>query len=96
MRILTTLAIATLAASIPALPAAAQNRNYYEHDGKRYETRQQCLAAKKRSEKRATVVGAAAAGIGAALLGGNVGETALVAGGGAVVGNVIASKTKKC
>jgi hypothetical protein len=96
MRILATLAITILAASVPALPAAAQNRNYYEYAGKRYESRQQCLAAKKRSEKRATIVGAATAGIGAALLGGNVGETALVAGGGAVVGNVIASKSKRC
>ncbi len=96
MRILSALAIASLAASIPVLPAAAQNRGAYEYNGKRYETRSQCLAAKKRSEKRATIVGAAAAGIGAALLGGNVGETALVAGGGAVVGNVVASKSKKC
>lgn len=96
MRILSALAVATLVAAIPALPAAAQNRGNYEYNGKRFETRSQCLAAKKRSEKRATIVGAATAGIGAALLGGNVGETALVAGGGAVVGNVIAGKIKRC
>lgn len=96
MRILTGLAIAAMAATVPALPAAADERRAaYEYDGKRYETRAQCLAAKKRSEKRATIVGAATAGIGAALLGGNLGETALVAGGGAVVGNVVAGKLKK-
>lgn len=96
MRILSGLAIAAIAATMPALPAAAKDRVAYEYNGKRYETRSQCLAAKKRSEKRATVVGAATAGIGAALLGGNLGETALVAGGGAVVGNVVAGKIKKC
>jgi len=68
----------------------------YEHSGNYYETRSECLKAKKRSEKRATVVGAAVAGVGAAILGGNLGESALIAGGGAVVGNVIAKKSKKC
>ncbi len=97
MRVLTGLAIAAMAAAVPVLPAAAdERRDTYEYNGKRYETQAQCLAAKKRSEKRATIVGAATAGIGAALLGGNVGETALVAGGGAVVGNVVAGKLKKC
>jgi hypothetical protein len=97
MRVLTGLAIAAMAATMPAMPAAAdEQRPAYEYNGKRYETRAQCLAAKKRSEKRATIVGAATAGIGAALLGGNLGETALVAGGGAVVGNVVAGKLKKC
>ena len=80
---------------MPLAPAMAEPVRY-ENNGKYYDTRAECLRAKKRSEKRATIVGAAAAGIGAALLGGNVGETALVAGGGAVVGNVIASKSKKC
>jgi hypothetical protein len=97
MRVLTGFAMAVMAATLPVLPvAAAEKQQAYEYDGKRYETRAQCLAAKKRSEKRATIVGAATAGIGAALLGGNVGETALVAGGGAVVGNVVAGKLKKC
>jgi hypothetical protein len=96
MRIVSTLIIAALATAMPALPAAAQGQGRYEYNGQRYESRAQCLRAKKRSEKRATIVGAVAAGAGAALLGGNLGETALVAGGGAVVGNVIASKSKRC
>ena len=95
MRILASLAVLSLAGMAPAVPAMADPVRY-EYGGKYYETRAECLRAKKRSEKRATIVGAAVAGVGAALLGGNVGETALVAGGGAVVGNVIASKSKKC
>jgi hypothetical protein len=95
MRIFTPLAVIALAGLMPLAPAMAE-RVRYENNGRYYETRAECLKAKKRSEKRATIVGAATAGIGAALLGGNVGETALVAGGGAVVGNTIASKSKKC
>jgi hypothetical protein len=93
MRIFTPLAVIALAGLMPLTPAMAQR---FENEGRYYETRAECLKAKKRSEKRATIVGAATAGIGAALLGGNVGETALVAGGGAVVGNVIAKKAKRC
>jgi hypothetical protein len=96
MRGMTMMAMAGLLASGLAAPVMAQqDRGPYYHDGKRYSTLAQCRAAKKRSEKRATIVGAATAGVGAALLGGNVGETALVAGGGAVVGNAIASR-KRC
>jgi len=95
MRIFTPLAIFALAGMMPMTPVMAQPVQY-EYNGKYYQTRAECLRAKKRSEKRATIVGAAVAGVGAALLGGNLGETALVAGGGAVVGNVIASKSKKC
>ncbi|WP_439532198.1 hypothetical protein [Polymorphobacter sp.] len=95
MRIFTPLACLAIAGLMPLSPAMAQ-RTRYEHNGKYYQSRAECLQAKKRAEKRGTIVGAAAAGIGAALLGGNVGETALVAGGGAVVGNVIAGKSKRC
>jgi len=95
MRIFTPLAIISLVGMMPLAPAFAQ-QNRYEYNGKTYQSRAECLRAKKRSEKRGTIVGAAAAGIGAALLGGNVGETALVAGGGAVVGNALGGKSKRC
>jgi hypothetical protein len=83
-------------ALLAATPATArQNDNYYEFKGKRYATYEQCVAAKKRSQKRATVAGAAAAGVGAALLGGGVGESLLIAGGGALVGNELGKSSKR-
>lgn len=96
MRLVNTLLIAAIAAGLPALPAEARQKVRYEYSGHYYASKQQCLAAKRRAVKRGTIVGAATAGIGAALLGGNLGESALIAGGGAVVGNVIAHKTHKC
>lgn len=95
MRIVPALMTAALIGAIPAGPALAKPR--YTYNGKNYyETREACLAAKDRSKKRGTIVGAAAAGVGAALLGGNLGETALVAGGGAVVGHELGKNAKKC
>jgi outer membrane lipoprotein SlyB len=95
MHRLAPLAMVALLGMVPVAPAMAEPVRY-EHNGKYYKTRAECQAAKKRAEKRGTIVGAAVAGVGAALLGGNVGETALVAGGGAVVGNALGSKSKKC
>jgi hypothetical protein len=94
MRLIPVLAIAAFVASVPALPAQAKQR--YEYNGRTYNSLAQCQAEKKRAQKRGTVVGAAAAGIGAALLGGNLGESALIAGGGAVVGNQLGKNSKKC
>lgn len=97
------LALAAMVAGAPLAPAlspafahsqASQQR--YEYNGKVYQTRSQCLAAKKRAQKRGTIAGAVAAGAGAALLGGNLGETALIAGGGALVGREIGRNSKKC
>jgi hypothetical protein len=99
MRSLTSLAVAlSVAAGSLALPipALAKNQSHYEYNGHYYETRQQCLDAKKRAQQRGTVVGAATAGVATALLGGNLGETALVAGGGARVGNQLGKNSKKC
>ena len=96
MRALSTLVIAALAAGLPALPAEARSKQRYEYNGRSYSSYAQCRAEKRRAQKRGTIVGAASAGIGAALLGGNLGETALIAGGGAVVGNVIGKNSKKC
>jgi hypothetical protein len=80
----------------PQPRALADDRPVYETGGKRYETYQQCIAAKKRAQKRGTIAGAVVAGAGAAILGGNLGETALVAGGGALVGREIGRTSKKC
>jgi opacity protein-like surface antigen len=80
-----------------AAPAMAQknNRVRYENNGRYYNSYAQCQAAKKKSAKDGAIVGAAAAGVGSALLGANLGEAALIAGGGALVGNQL-GKTKKC
>lgn len=96
MRLITTLLIAAVAAGVPALPAAAKSHTRYEYNGHYYNSLAQCRAEKRSSTKRGTIVGAATAGVGAALLGANLGETALIAGGGAVVGNAIGSRSKHC
>ena len=84
-------------AAAPA-QAQAQAENgpvLYEYNGKSYRTEAECLRAKKRAKARGTVAGAAVAGLGAALLGGNVGETALVAGAGALVGRELGRRSNK-
>jgi hypothetical protein len=96
MRLVTSLLVAAITAGLPALPAAAKSKQRYEYDGRYYSSYRECRAEKKRAQQRGTVVGAAAAGIGAALLGGNLGESALIAGGGAVVGNQLGKNSKKC
>lgn len=102
MRPLFTLITAATMA-LPALaPAAAQPANapppapiLYETNGKTYQTLEECQRAKKRAKARAAIAGAVIAGAGAALLGGNVGETALVAGAGALAGREIGRTSKK-
>lgn len=80
-----------------ATPVFAQQGRpmLYEYDGKQYNTLAQCQRAKKRAKARGAVAGAVIAGAGAALLGGNVGETALVAGAGALAGREIGRRTAK-
>ncbi len=97
MRTITSLLIASLALAIPALPAAAKQHNNqrYEYNGRYYSNVAQCQAAKRKARKDGTIVGAAVAGVGAAVLGANLGETALIAGGGALVGNQLGN-SKKC
>lgn len=97
MRIITTTLIAALAMGMPSM-AAAKNKNNqtrYEYNGRYYNSLEECRARKRKAEKDGTIVGAAVAGVGAAVLGANLGETALIAGGGALVGNQL-GKTKKC
>ena len=82
------------AATAPAM-AAKRQQTRYEYDGRYYNSYDQCQAAKKKAGKDGAIVGAAAAGVGSALLGANLGEAALIAGGGALVGNQL-GKSKKC
>jgi uncharacterized membrane protein YebE (DUF533 family) len=82
-----------------ATPVFAQQGQptLYEYDGKQYNTLAQCQRAKKRAKARGAVAGAVIAGVGTALLGGNVGETALVAGAGALAGREIGrASVKRC
>ena len=71
------------------------NRTRYEYNGRTYNRLRECQARKRDARKDGAIVGAATAGIGAAVLGANLGEAALIAGGGALVGNQL-GKTKKC
>jgi hypothetical protein len=85
---------------MPAAPALAQTEAgrpaSYEFDGKQFNTLEECRRAKKRAKARGAVAGAAIAGAGTALLGGNLGKTALVAGAGALVGREIGRRSKRC
>ena len=94
MRIVSTLIIAAVAATLPALPAAAKTR--YVYNGHSYSSYNSCVAAKSKAKRDGTIVGAAVAGVGAAVLGANLGTTALIAGGGAVVGHELGKNSKKC
>lgn len=77
-------------------PAFAQP-TLYEYNGKQYNSLAQCQRAKKRAKARGAVAGAVIAGAGTALLGGNLGETALVAGAGALAGREIGrASVKRC
>jgi hypothetical protein len=96
MRIASTLMIAALAAAaLPIAPAEARQKTRYVYNGHTYNSYEQCRAAKSKHKRDGTIAGAAIAGVGAALLGANLGETALIAGGGAVVGHEIGRK-KAC
>jgi outer membrane lipoprotein SlyB len=99
MRFIAPLLVAALTLAAPSLPAAAkshkQSASRYQYDGRYYNSLAQCQAAKRKARKDGTIVGAAVAGVGAAVLGANLGETALIAGGGALVGNSLGN-AKKC
>lgn len=97
MRIVTMALIAVMAAGMPTLAAAKSQKNQtrYEYDGRYYDSLERCQEAKRKAKKDGAIVGAAVAGVGAAVLGANLGETALIAGGGALVGNQL-GKSKKC
>ena len=96
MRITAPLVIASLTL-LSALPVAARTHHQtrYEYKGRTYHSLASCQAAKRKARNDGTIVGAAVAGVGAAVLGANLGETALIAGGGAVVGNQLGDR-KHC
>lgn len=85
-----------ITAALLLTPAGAYSKTYYEYGGKYYETRQQCLNAKKKAKTKGAVIGAVGVGATAALVGGNFGESALAAGVGALVGSQIGKSSKKC
>jgi hypothetical protein len=98
MRILM-LAMAGLAmATAPTAPLMAKKKpqTQWVHDGRTYASYEDCKRAKDKSRDRAAIVGAASAGTVAAIAGGNLGETALVAGAGALTGAMIGKNAKKC
>lgn len=96
MRMITTALVAALAVGMPGVAAAKNNsQTRYEYNGRYYNSLAECRERKRKAEKDGTIVGAAVAGVGAAVLGANLGETALIAGGGALVGNQL-GKSKKC
>lgn len=74
---------------------ARSNQSRYQYNGRGYSSLAQCQAAKRKAGKDGAIVGAATAGIGSALLGANLGEAALIAGGGAVVGNQL-GRARRC
>lgn len=85
-----------LGAALAPAPAEARKQQVrYETNGRYYNSAAECRAAKNKAAKDGAIVGAATAGIGSALLGANLGEAALIAGGGALVGNQI-GKSKSC
>lgn len=88
---------AMLMVGATATPALAKKSHHtrYEYNGRYYDSYDACRAKKSKARTDGTIVGAATAGVGAALFGANLGETALIAGGGALVGNQL-GKTKKC
>lgn len=78
----------------PAFAQPTQARPVlYEYNGKQYNSLSNCQRAKKRAKARGAVAGAVIAGAGTALLGGNLGETALVAGAGALAGREIGRRS---
>lgn len=97
MRSLTLFIAASLAMPMVAAPPAfARDHSRYEYNGHVYRSYAQCRAAKQRAAKRGTVIGAAGAGVGAALLGGGLGGSLLAAGAGAVIGHEVGKGSKKC
>jgi hypothetical protein len=96
MRNMTLGLMAALVMGGGALPAVAKDKTQWVYDGKAYDSYESCKRAKDKSKDRAAVVGAASAGTVAALAGGSLAETALVAGAGALTGAVIGKNAKKC
>lgn len=89
-------AILLTAFAFGATATVAKEKVNYEYDGKVYETKDACLKAKKKAKKKGAIVGAVGGAATTAVFGGNLGESALASGVGAVAGGVIGNSTKKC
>jgi hypothetical protein len=100
MRVTTALLATALASATAIAPAEARRHHgdhqSYEYDGRRYDSYDSCIAAKNHAKKRGTIIGAVAGGLGAAVLGADLGGSALAAGGGALVGREIGRSSKHC
>lgn len=98
MRILMVALAGFAMAATPTAPLLAKKKDktQWVYDGRAYESYEACKKAKDKSRDRAAVVGAASAGTVAAVAGGSLAETALVAGAGALTGAVIGKNAKKC
>lgn len=93
--------IRVLAGSLVAMTllagcAASSHRGGWQYGDRVYSSRQDCLDAKRRAKAQGTVVGALGGAATGAVLGGNVGETALAAGAGALAGNVLSGRNRNC
>ena len=87
------LLLIALAAPAAAKPHSPDHGTRQHADRRAYE---QCLEDQRQAQKKGTIVGAAGAGAATAIFGGNLGQTALVAGGGALTGRAIGKGSKKC
>ena len=86
-------ALLTLAAV--GVAGCMQNTGPYSWGDRTYASYEECIAAKRASQQRATVAGAVGGAATGAIVGGNVGEAALAAGVGAAAGALIAG-SKRC
>lgn len=88
-------ALGPAAAGQPGMARPQPQPQTWETGGKTYASYEDCMAARKKAEKKGAIIGAVVGGGATALLGGNVGKSALGAGAGALVGSQV-SKGKKC
>lgn len=81
--------------ALAAAGCARNNDGPYTWGDKRYSSYEECVAAKRVSQRRMTVAGAVGGAATGVIVGGNVGETALAAGVGAAAGALIGG-AKRC
>ncbi len=90
------LGIATLVAGgLVASGCATTSGGGWAFGDRVYATRAECLAARRDAQRRGAVVGAAGGAATGAIAGGNLPETALAAGAGALAGAALGS-ARRC
>lgn len=90
----TTLAL-TAAAAVLLSGCATGSAGNWTYGDRSYATREECLAAKRKSRDRGAVAGAVGGAATGAVLGGNLGETAVAAGAGALAGGALGN-ARRC